>query len=352
MSEKKIRVAIRGIAGLLGSRLAAAIARTSDMVTTVGIVRDDPTTRRMIEHAKFGSGDWYNSLPPVIHVDGKNDDVAVLTELTTGRFVFRHIDELDLAASCDVVVDAATGRVEGRLGDQYQAFPGPIILQDGVYPTGRLIAPPLVAPAQGGNRWRQGGCFLSGVAPILAAFAKEITDVRFLLVMQYDGREADFTIAERLNTVTIADHYLSRFEEELRELIPSNIPVGIEGEGVVQVPGMLHYVVTLTLRLKRGVGPTVVTNILAQCPRVRVLPAGMVSSYPLNLARAVDSKIPPISVVRDSIVAQGGAVRLKAFLYYPTLAVLPNLDAIRVLVQHMDPIEAMRQTDRDMGFAS
>lgn len=352
MSEKKIRVGIRGLAGLLGSRLAAAIVRTSDMVTTVGIVRDDLTTRRLIEHTKFGSDEWYTSIPSVIYVDGVQQDCEALAPLAAGRITFRPIEDLDLATTCDVMVDAATGRVEGALADQYQKFSGPIILQDGAYPTGRLIAPPLVAPSQGGNRWRQGGCFLSGIAPILAPFASQITDLRFLLVMQYDGREADFTIAERLNTVTIADHYLPRFEKELRELLPSDIPIGIVGEGVVQVPGMLHYVVTLIFGLKRGIGPTVVTNILAQSPRVRILPEGLVSSYPLNLARTVDPYLPPISIVSDTIVAQSGAVRCKAFLYYPTLAVLPNIDAIRILVQRLDPLEAMRQTDRDMGFIS
>ena len=44
-------------------------------------------------------------------------------------------------------------------------------------------------------------------------------------------------------------------------------------------------------------------------------------------------------------------VRMLAAIYYRTAAVLPNLDAIRILVQGMDPLEAMRQTDRDMRFA-
>ena len=91
-------------------------------------------------------------------------------------------------------------------------------------------------------------------------------------------------------------------------------------------------------------------------PRVRVAPSGIVSTYDINLARGVSNNIPPIIVFKDSIEPYDGGssqrIRFVAALYYRTAAVLPNLDALRMLVQNMDPIEAMRQTDKDMGFVS
>lgn len=74
------------------------------------------------------------------------------------------------------------------------------------------------------------------------------------------------------------------------------------------------------------------------------------STYQINLARVIDDRVPPIHVFGGTINTIGNVVRLKLALYYRTLAVLPNLDAVRMLVQGIDPIEAMRQTDRSMGF--
>ena len=65
-------------------------------------------------------------------------------------------------------------------------------------------------------------------------------------------------------------------------------------------------------------------------------------------------RIPPIAVLGSTLeVVRSDTstnIRVVLALYYRTLAVIPNLDAIRILAQGMDPLAAMRQTDRDMGF--
>jgi len=350
-AHKPVRIGIRGAAGLLGSRLAAAIARTTDLHATVGICRNDPTLERMISRMQFGGPLSHQALPEKIYLEDENSVIAALNA-KAGCARFFPARELDLATSCDVVIDAATSSTGPERTGIFQGFTGPILLQDGAYPTGRLIAPPLLAAAQGGNRYRQGGCFLSGVVPVLAAFQETLARARLHLVMQYDGRETDFMITERMNTFRVADQYRPRMQEELAALLPN---AHCEVVSVIQIPGMLHYAVTLEMECRGSLSTQNAVERLQHIPRVRFMPRSVEGTYELNLARVIDERIPPIAVLGSTVevVASGNAtnIRVVLALYYRTLAVLPNLDAIRILVQGMDPIAAMQQTDRDMGFS-
>lgn len=350
--EGKIRVGIRGAAGLLGSRLAAAIAQSRDMELTVGVFKNDQTLQRMVDRYEFGGPLALSTFPKKLYLD---EPANVITKLNSSFerlcLKFRPIQELELRQSCDIVVDAASSAMGHALQGQYQQFPGPVILQDGEYPRGRLISPPLIAVSQGGNRFRQGGCFLSGVVPVLAAFRDVARSTRIHLVMQYDGRESDFLITERVNTFRIADVYIPRMEDELAQLFPK---IEIVVESVIQIPGMLHYAVSLEVEAGSELSISAVVERLRSIPRVRVLPDSVMSTYDINLARVIDDRVPPILVFGGSLQVvsrgSGSVVRMKIALYYRTLAVLPNIDAIRILMRGVDPLEAMRQTDHDMGF--
>lgn len=348
---KCIRVGIRGAAGLLGSRLATYIARTKDIQLTVGIFRNDPTLQRMIDRYKFGGPLVRNSFPKQMYLDERDEIITEINKKVIGITTFLPVRELDLKQSCDVIIDAATPTTKHVLQAQYQEFSGPIILQDGVYPCGRLIAPPIIAPPQAGNRFRQGGCFLSGVVPVLAVFRDIAKSVRMHLVMQYDGREKDFLITERVNTFRIADMYIPRMNDELAQLFPDT---EITIESVIQIPSMLHYAVCLEIETRSPISTSEVLEQLGDSPRIRVLPDSVMGTYDINLARVIDDRIPPILVFGGSvkIISHGdnSLIRMKLALYYRTLAVLPNIDAIRILGQGMDPIIAMRKTDQDAGF--
>lgn len=342
----KIRVGLRGAAGLLGSRFAATVARVSDMELSVGIFKNDATLARMLERHKFG-GSLAQVLPRKMYLDEPEKVVAEMNDSTEGALHFLPLCALDLKRECDIVVDAAASSKHHALQAQYQEFPGCVILQDGSYPYGRLIAPPLITPPQGGNRYRQGGCFLSGVVPVLTAFQDILKSVRIYLVMQYDGRDTDFTITERLNTFRVADAYIPRMNDELSQLFPeTEIVVG----QVIQIPGMLHYSVNLEAEIHHSISKEAVLERLANLPRVRVLPDSVMSTYEVNLVRVLDEKVPPIMVFGGSLQVKRNSLRMMLALYYRTLAVLPNIDAVRMLARGMDPMEAMKKTDEDMGF--
>src|SRR3989338_7356927 len=51
-SDGQIRVCVRGIFGLLGSRIALAIARNPDLRLTVGIAKNDTTLRDALKAMK------------------------------------------------------------------------------------------------------------------------------------------------------------------------------------------------------------------------------------------------------------------------------------------------------------
>ena len=347
---QKIRIGLRGAAGLLGSRFAAAVAKSSDLELAVGIFKNDATLRRTIERLGFG-GPLARSLPGKMYLDESDEVIAQVNAKMNGALEFRSVSELNLKEECDVIVDAAAPGMGHVLQKQYQSFPGSVILQDGEYPRGRLIAPPLLAQSQGGNRYRQGGCFLSGVAPVFFAIQEFIRSARIHLVMQYDGRDTDFLITERVNTFRVADAYIPRMEDELSALFPK---LEMKVEGVIQIPGMLHYAVTLEMELHEKVSEEKIRERISASPRVRILPDSVTGTYEVNLSRAMDDRMQPILVFGGSmgVVSCGSTrmLRMKLALYYRTLAVLPNIDAVRILAHHINPMEAMRQTDLDMGF--
>lgn len=341
-----MRVCIRGAAGLLGSRLMTAISRTKDLVVTVGVYKHDATLDRLIERNAFGKALW----PKRCFLDESTMKVDEVNKRYAGQISFEHISELNLAEECDVVIDAGVGR-DHALQKQYTAFRGPIILQDGEYPRGRLIAPPLLTVNQGGNRYRQGGCLLSGIVPILAALPQPLRQVRLQIVMQHDGRDSDFMITERLNSFRLADHYIPRLEDELHQLFPQT---EVTVASIVQIPGLLHYAVIIETDIPGLWQVDHIQQALLCAPRVRLLPNSMTGSYEINLARATTNCIPPILVFGGSIAtalhSTYTSVRFGMALYYRTLAVLPNLDSIRMLLQGLSSVAAMDQTDRDMGF--
>ena len=125
-------------------------------------------------------------------------------------------------------------------------------------------------------------------------------------------------------------------------------------QAVVQIPSILHYQATLELELREQITYEELRRLFQEMPRIRLAPASVTSTYDINLARSFGDAIPPVVVFEHALFPPVGecsnTVRIVAAIYYRTAALLPNIDAIRILARNVDPLEAMEQTDRDMGF--
>ena len=92
---EKIRVGIRGAAGLLGTRLASAIAQTSDMRLVVGICKNDATLKRMLSRYEFGGPLIRGSLPEKLYLDEPEATVGQVNR-SLGSQLFKPVTELEL----------------------------------------------------------------------------------------------------------------------------------------------------------------------------------------------------------------------------------------------------------------
>jgi len=354
MEKNKIRIGIRGAAGLLGSRIAAAIERTNDMSLEVGVVLPDRTLETILNRNQL-LPQSRATLPKQMFVQvpkhqGRESDIV--RELNARDDVhFQGISQLNWKHHCDVIIDNAYPAGKDAVEEQYRRFPGIIILQDGAAPEGRLIVPPLLAPERDqGNRYRMGDCILSGLVPLLYPLQDIAKRIRVHLLTQFDGRESDYLITERAHAFYVRDDLRKKVATDLGTLFPGQ---DIAVDAVIQIPSLLHYQLTLHIELDAAITPQELRGRLTLMPRIRVAPSGVTSTYDVNLARSCSERIPPIIVFESALEPHTVAsrqVRIVAALYYRTAAVLPNLDAIRMLTKGMDPIAAMRQTDTDMGF--
>lgn len=355
MKKGKIRVGIRGVAGLLGSRIAAAMQKTNDMSLEVGVVLPDRTLETVLNRGQF-LPQSQGALPKQLFVqipNHKGRESEIVHQLNARKQVhFRGVSQLSWRKSCDIVIDNAYPAGKEVVEEQYRTFSGIVILQDGAAPEGRLIVPPLIAPdANQGNRYRMGDCILSGLVPVLYPLRDIAKTVRVHLLTQFDGRESDYLISERAHAFYVRDDLRTKVAQDLGKLFPDQ---EIDVEAVIQIPSLLHYQFTLHVELRETITHDDLRCRLKTMPRIRLAPSGVTSTYDVNLARSFSDEIPPIVVFESSlepgVVDSSRMVRLVAAIYYRTAAVLSNLDAIRILAQGMDPIKAMRQTDRDMGF--
>ena len=348
-----IRVGIRGAAGLLGGRIAQALAKSSDMKATIGVVIPDRSLQSMADRQGF-LPEWRAQLPEEIfvhvprHVGREADMVSKLN--LRHDFGFKGFSQLSWRKNCDVIIDTAYPNGKDSVEDQYLNFPGHILLQDGATPEGRLIVPPLMGPEIFGERkYRMGDCILSGLIPQIYPFRNIAKKIRVSMLTQYNGRDSDYTIEERVNAVYVRDDLREKVEQDLKALFSEQ---EVEIEEVIQVPSLLHYKSTIYLELRREMSADEIRIALAEMPHVRVLPENVSSTYDINLARSTSASLPPITVFGGCIQVRDCSVRIVSALYYRQVAVLPNIDAVRILGRGMDPLEAMRQTDKEMGFIS
>jgi glyceraldehyde-3-phosphate dehydrogenase/erythrose-4-phosphate dehydrogenase len=351
-NEQKIRVCIRGIFGLLGSRLALAIRKNPDMQLVVGIAKNDPTLKEALASLQpLPEHIVQHALAEKTYLDERHSVVRD-TNASQHFVAFEPADQLNLSKACDVVLDAASPGSVGKWMERYRAFQRPVILQSGEYPTGTSIVPPLIG-GNNGNIYRQGDCVLSGVVPVLSYLEPIVARAQMYILTQYTEKLNDYTTDERLGTTYLRDDVETQLNNELQPLLPTMELLLV---GVSQVSGLSYYTATMLLESRWPLTGQELSEFLCSKPRIRVVP-GIRSTYEIahfHHARmhAFGKSIAPITIFGNDLTSRAKSTQFKIRLAidYRYIAVLPNIDAVRMLVRAMGGEEAMQITDAHIGF--
>ncbi|MBS1266836.1 MAG: Glyceraldehyde-3-phosphate dehydrogenase [Candidatus Woesearchaeota archaeon] len=344
MFDKKIRVGIRGISGLLGNRLALAIQKQKDIEITVGIGKNDNSLQRII------SGHWTrNQLPEKLFLDEPHKIVRQVNR-SQSKVEFVPVDQANLKNLCDIIVDATPPGCRGDKWDRiYRNFGKPVILQSGEYPDGVLIAPPIVPETT--NLYRQGDCILSGIAPLIDPFREILKGVRVNILMQYGQYLNDYPTSQRVNSTYLNIELANQIEDELGVLLPGKHVVM---EQLLQVPALNYYTITLHLETEKPISEKKAAHVLELRPRI--MRCEFTSTYEIDHfvreeANAFGMEVPPI-VVYDFHNSERKIkdIKVTAAIYSRLIAILPNIDTIRIISQNMHPLESMALTDKYAGF--
>ena len=341
------------MAGLLGKRLAREIQKNPDIEITFGIVKNDETLKRFLYGPFEDDMTWITNIP--MYLDEGRAKVREMNGLQQ-KIRFAPTDQINLGKKCDILVDTAAPGSRTKWDQRYEHFKKPVIIQSGEYSYGRLIAPPLIEETKTqGNIYRQGDCILSALSPILTPLKSVARKIRVNILMQYDQRLQDYTTNQRINALYLRDDLERRLEGELKSLFNEQ---EIIMENVIQKPGLDYYLATLHLDTNKPISGKDIRQILEERPRIKIAPDGMTSTYEIDHllreeAHALGRDISPIvlysSDLNDSQLKKKD-IRIRATIYSKLIAVLPNIDAIRILARNMEPLTAMRTTDYYAGL--
>jgi len=341
-----VRVAIVGALGNLGSRLAIALSQDPAFNLAVGVVQPDDNLIRALSaletNPELKSIIWAEEMfMAERHQKVRNWNAR------QSLIKFKPVDQLSLKNSCDVVIDV-TNYGSRELMRQYLDFKCPVILQSGAK-IGNLISPPLVLPSADGI-YRQGDCLVSALIPVLSAF-NGLTSIRMHLIKQYGEQLGDYPTYQRLNATYLCPDVVKYLMRELSQLLPE---VRLEVEGVYQIPGLIYYTATLILELDQAISGADLRNKLGSQPRLKVVGDQITSTYDIDYylqarLQMAGSSLPPIIVYGSTLKPGKDEVAKRVYLqlaiYYKLIAVLPNIDALRILCLGEDPQTAMRRTD-------
>ncbi len=339
------------MAGLLGKRLAREIQKHPDIEITFGIVKNDETLRRLLYSPFKDDMTWVTKIP--IYLDEGRRKVQEINELQQ-KIRFEPADQLNLRKTCDILLDTAAPGSRENWDERYRHFEKPVILQSGEYPHGRLISPPLIEETNQGNIYRQGGCIVSGLSPILAAIQQLVNRIRVNVLMQYDQKLNDYPTNQITKATYFGDDQVTAVEEELKSLLNTK---EVKVDDLFKVPSLDYYTFSLHLEMKRPQSREKIREMLEQTPRIMIASESITSTYGIDHlykeeALSLGRDIPPIVLYGCDL--QDGhkerEIRIRAAIFSKMIAVLPNIDAIRILAKGMEPLEAMKMTDHYTGF--
>jgi len=351
--HKPVRVCIRGIFGLLGSRIALAIRKNPDMRLTVGIAKRDPTLEEALRSMKPLPEEIARSAcAEKMYLDDKHDIVREVNESQLVKF--EPADQLSLAKECDIIIDAASPGSSEKWLERYKASKKPVILQSGEEPRWHTIIPPKIRKiGLEENIFRQGDCVLSGIVPVLTYLSPLLSRATMHILTQYTDKLNDYTTDDRMGTTYIREDVKEHVKNELAPLFPDTEIVLL---GVSQVSGLSYYTATMLLDTKYPISGEELTSCLEGKPRIRVVPdiksTFEIARYHKERMHAFGREIPPITVFGSDLTSREKTtmLRLMIAIDYRYIAVLPNIDAVRMLALGMSGEKAMRETDRNMGF--
>jgi len=173
--------------------------------------------------------------------------------------------------------------------------------------------------------------------------------------MQYDKKLNDFPTNQKIHSIYLDDTSGEILRKEVQSLLNGKEVIV---EGMLQVPGLDYYVVTFHLDTKRLLNGKVLREYLESRPRINIAPENFSSTYEIDhllreQAQAIGKSIPPIVVYGcdlDYVVPRENNIRLRIAIYSRMIAVLQNIDAIRMLANGTMPVDAMKITDEYAGF--
>jgi hypothetical protein len=345
-----VKVGIVGMLGNLGSRLTMALSRDPQFEVALGVVQPDDNLTRAISALGTSPGLRQIAWAKKMFLAAKHSQVEKWNSAQS-LIEFQPVDQLSLGKECDAIIDV-TNCGSRELLEQYRSFAGPVILQSGAK-EGHLISPPLVT-LSGSNLYRQGDCLVSALVPVLSAFNQngfKLLKARMHLIKQYGERLGDYPTNQRLSATYLCPAAAEFLQAELTGLMPE---VEAEVEGIYQIPGLVDYTATLNLELNREISGLELHRRLSGLPRLMVAGEHIASTYEIDYylrSRLQMSGIglPPIVVYGSTLKpkkdSRSNRVFLQLAIYYKLIAVLPNIDALRILCLGEEPLTAMRNTD-------
>ena len=359
--RKPVRVAIRGITGLLGTRLALALQRDPRFNVSAAVARNDPSLRRFLDSMKALGEQAANPVFERMFLDERH---KVVRDFNSSNSVdFYPVDQLNLSKECDVLVDTTSPGNFKFWEERYQHFRKPVLLQSGEYPNGRLISPPFLEPGTG-NLFRQGDCILSGLIPVLfhlLPFASRLT-LNFLT--QYTEKLMDYTTDVKLKATYVRSDVAKQLNLELSSVFDgiinsinlergSRLGCDFSVMGVLQVPGLSHYVATIVLETHNPMSGNDIAQLLKGKPRIRTVPS-LKGTDELQYHKELVSplELPPLTVFGEDLDSSEKRTYFRFFISmdYKYLVPYANLDSLGMIALDLDPLDAMRRTDEAMNF--
>lgn len=339
--DRKARIAIRGVFGQLGARLAGAIGKQPDIEAVIGIAHPDPTAELRGYALREGSPRMKLYVTDPDHIEPL-ERKGIQSELWKD----------DMFGDIDLTIDTTPPGKGVEFAERASNHDATIFVQSGEQGIGRMVVPPKLG--EGGDHvFEIGDCNANAIIPVVNALDGIIDKVGIHILMQhgkfFHGRLRDEPV--------ISTYFTSAkpLQRQVAALLPS-FDVAIN-DLISQVPTLRYYTHTYHIDTTVPVDTEEIIELLNKHPRIRCLPHAR-STYDIreydNIIRASgESRLPPIVPIQirgGDPLNKSKSIDLVVAVDSRRISVLPNIDAARILLWGTDPIEAMRITDKTMRF--
>ena len=339
--DRKARLAIRGVFGQLGARLAGAIKKQPDLEVIIGIVYPDQTAQ-LRGYAIMESN-------PLI--DLKVTDSDHLKRLSQNGIITTLWQD-DNFNNLDLVIDTTPPGKGSDFAQRASQNNKTIFIQSGENGFGRMVVPPKIGKG-GDHIFEIGDCNANAIVPVINALHEVIDRVGIHVLMQY-GR---FFHGRLRDEPVISTYFTSAkpLQKQISALLPEfDITIN---DLISQVPTLRYYTHTYHIDTQVPVDIGEITSLLNEHPRIKCLTHASstfeIKEYDNIIRSAEGYRLPPIVPIMirgDQPSQKSKNIDLVVAVDSRRISVLPNIDAARTLLWGIDPIEAMKITDHSMKF--